>query len=55
LVLENHKQICTFQSTKTGRNLLVLGTPIIDRNGNITYVVNLTRDMTEQNIFSNTM
>ncbi|HBW35877.1 PAS domain-containing protein [Desulfosporosinus sp. BICA1-9] len=55
LVLENHKQICTFQSTKTGRNLLVLGTPIIDRSGNITHVVNLTRDITEQNILSKTM
>jgi len=47
LVLEQKKQVSSFQTTKNGRRLYVVGTPIFDEEGNIIRVVNASRDVTE--------
>ncbi|RSK49221.1 sigma-54 interaction domain-containing protein [Bacillus canaveralius] len=47
LVLEKGEKISTIQVTKTGRRLMVVGTPIKDENGKIVRVVNASRDITE--------
>ncbi|WP_179123998.1 sigma-54 interaction domain-containing protein [Marinococcus halophilus] len=49
LVLEKRKKVSTIQSTKTGKRLMVVGTPIQDPEGNIKRVVNASRDITEIN------
>lgn len=48
LVLEKKKGVQIFQTTKEGRRLMSLGTPIKDENGNIIRVVNASRDITEE-------
>lgn len=46
-VLERGEKVSLVQTTKTGRRLLVVGTPIKDGYGNILRVVNASRDVTE--------
>ncbi|MGE7544393.1 sigma-54 interaction domain-containing protein [Sporosarcina newyorkensis] len=46
-VLEREEKVSLVQTTKMGRRLLVVGTPIKDSNGNILRVVNASRDVTE--------
>ncbi|MFY0545656.1 sigma 54-interacting transcriptional regulator [Brevibacillus sp. H7] len=48
LVLEKKEKVQVIQTTKTGRRLLVVGTPIKDENGNIVRVVNASRDITQE-------
>ncbi|MDR0576517.1 MAG: sigma 54-interacting transcriptional regulator [Candidatus Accumulibacter sp.] len=48
LVLETGRRIQTFQITKTGRKLAVVGTPIRDGAGNIIKVVNMSREIISQ-------
>ncbi|MBP1153345.1 MULTISPECIES: sigma 54-interacting transcriptional regulator [unclassified Paenibacillus] len=47
LVLEKKEQVSMIQTTKTGRRLKVVGTPIKDEEGRIIRVVNASRDVTE--------
>lgn len=47
MVLESKEKINTIQTTKTGKRLLVSGTPITDEKGNLIRVVNVSRDITE--------
>jgi PAS domain S-box-containing protein len=47
LVLEKGERVTMLQKTKTGRNLLVLGTPVKDKNGEIVRIINASRDITE--------
>ncbi|NTZ19559.1 PAS domain S-box protein [Paenibacillus sp. JMULE4] len=47
LVLEKQEQVSMIQTTKTGRRLKVVGTPIKDDEGRIIRVVNASRDITE--------
>ncbi|WP_019416131.1 sigma 54-interacting transcriptional regulator [Paenisporosarcina sp. TG20] len=47
LVLEKKEKVSFVQTTKTGRRLMVVGIPIKDEKGNITRVVNASRDVTE--------
>lgn len=46
LVLERKETVSLIQETQTGRRLMVVGTPIKDENGEITRVVNASRDIT---------
>lgn len=48
LVLESKEKVQEIQTTKTGRRLMVLGTPVKDKNGNIIRVVNVSRDITQE-------
>ncbi len=45
-VLEKKKKVQLFQTTKEGRRLVCIGTPIKDEKGNIIRVVNASRDIT---------
>jgi PAS domain S-box-containing protein len=47
LVLESKQKVSSIQKTSTGRTLLVVGTPVMDHEGNITRVINASRDITE--------
>ncbi|GGG19423.1 sigma 54-interacting transcriptional regulator [Paenibacillus abyssi] len=47
MVLEKKDRVSFLQTTKTGRRLMVVGTPIKDEQGNIVRVVNASRDITE--------
>lgn len=47
LVLEKGRRVQVLQETKTGRRLMVVGTPIKDAAGRIVRVVNASRDVTE--------
>lgn len=47
LVMEKKSQQTIFQETRTGKSLLVTGSPIFDENGTITRVVTNVRDVTE--------
>lgn len=47
LVLERQEQVSMIQTTKTGRRLKVVGTPIKDKENRIIRVVNASRDITE--------
>lgn len=47
LVQEQGKKVSAIQTTKTGRRLLVIGTPIKDEHGKIVRIVNVSRDITE--------
>ncbi|WP_240613594.1 sigma-54 interaction domain-containing protein [Pueribacillus theae] len=47
LVLERKEKVSTIQTTKTGKRLMVVGTPIKDNEGNVIRVVNASRDITE--------
>jgi PAS domain S-box-containing protein len=49
MVLKEKRKISTIQKTSTGKTLLVVGTPVKDKNGNIIRVVNASRDITEIN------
>ncbi|OLN23562.1 Fis family transcriptional regulator [Domibacillus antri] len=46
MVLEKKDKVQVIQTTKTGRRLMVIGTPIKDNEGNIVRVVNASRDIT---------
>ena len=46
IVLEKKETVSIVQSTRTGRRLMVVGTPIKDENGKIIRVVNASRDIT---------
>ncbi|GHU28955.1 RNA polymerase subunit sigma-54 [Betaproteobacteria bacterium] len=48
LVLETRQRMQSFQITKTGRKLVVIGAPIKNREGKIVQVVNLSRDITSE-------
>ena len=48
-VLEKKQKVQVFQTTKKGRRLVCIGTPIKDDKGNIIRVVNASRDITEEN------
>ncbi|MCG7336124.1 sigma 54-interacting transcriptional regulator [Sporosarcina sp. ACRSM] len=48
-VLEKKQKVQVFQTTKKGRRLVCIGTPIKDEKGNIIRVVNASRDITEEN------
>ncbi len=45
-VLEEKETVSLIQSTRTGRRLMVVGTPIKDEHGEIIRVVNASRDIT---------
>ncbi len=47
VVLEKKKQITLDQKTSTGRALVLTATPIFDKEGNIDYIVENCRDITE--------
>lgn len=47
IVLEKKETISVVQYTKTGRRLMVVGTPIKDETGKVIRVVNASRDITE--------
>ena len=47
LVIEKREQQTIYQETKTGKTLLVTGSPIFDEAGNIIRVVTNVRDITE--------
>jgi len=49
MVLETGERVQAFQTTQTGRNLIVVGTPIKNSKGEITRVVNVSRDVTDEN------
>ncbi len=48
LVLEKQEKVQVFQTTKTGRRLMVVGTPIKDEQGKIIRIVNASRDITQE-------
>ncbi|MFJ8064738.1 sigma-54 interaction domain-containing protein [Psychrobacillus sp. NPDC096426] len=48
MVLEKKEKVAAFQTTSTGRRLMVVGTPIKDEKGNVIRVVNASRDITEE-------
>ncbi|KIL48192.1 sigma-54 interaction domain-containing protein [Jeotgalibacillus soli] len=47
MVLKEKRKISAIQKTSTGKTLLVVGTPVLDKKGNIIRVVNASRDLTE--------
>lgn len=47
LVMEKKSAISLHHTTRTGKNIIVTGTPIIDKNGDISKVVVNARDITE--------
>ncbi|MCM3162242.1 sigma-54-dependent Fis family transcriptional regulator [Metabacillus litoralis] len=47
LVIEKGEKVSAIQTTKNGRRLMVVGTPIKNENGNVIRVVNASRDITE--------
>lgn len=49
LVLETKEKVQAVQTTRTGRRLVVVGTPIKDIAGEIIRVINTSRDITEEN------
>jgi PAS domain S-box-containing protein len=51
MVLETGQRTHSLQMTKTGRKLIVVGTPIKDARGRILEIVNLSRDVTSENTF----
>jgi PAS domain S-box-containing protein len=48
LVLETNRRIQSFQVTKTGRKLLVVGTPVRNSSGKIAQVINVSREITSE-------
>lgn len=49
LVIQSKNQITVEQETHTGKNLLITATPVFSDNGEIEYVVENVRDITELN------
>lgn len=47
MVLEKKEKVSLIQTTKTGRRLMVVGTPIKDEEGQVIRVVNASRDITK--------
>ncbi|MGE7664688.1 sigma 54-interacting transcriptional regulator [Ureibacillus composti] len=47
MVLEKKETVSLIQTTRTGKRLKVIGTPIKDKNGEIIRVINASRDITE--------
>ncbi|MDR3331830.1 MAG: sigma 54-interacting transcriptional regulator [Synergistaceae bacterium] len=48
MVLEAEQRRQTFQTTKTGRRLMVLGTPIKNKDGKTIRIINLSRDISSE-------
>lgn len=46
-VLRNKRETTIFQHTRNGRKLLVTGKPVFSKDGKITKIVNILRDVTE--------
>ncbi|MGJ9458980.1 sigma-54 interaction domain-containing protein [Oceanobacillus sp. CF4.6] len=46
-VIRRKEQVTLMQTIKNGKNVIVSGVPILDKNGKIQYVVNSVRDITE--------
>ena len=53
LVLEKKEKVQGIQTTKTGRRLMVVGTPIKDENGKVVRVINTSRDITQESLLQN--
>lgn len=49
MVLESGSSVCTLQTTGTGCELLVIGTPVLDAHGKIEYIVNLSSEIKNKN------
>ncbi|MFC1815716.1 sigma 54-interacting transcriptional regulator [Thermodesulfobacteriota bacterium] len=49
MILKHGKSITTSAHVKTGKEVLVTGTPVFDENGNVSIVVLNVRDMTDLN------
>ena len=49
LVIQSKNQVTVEQETHTGKNLLITATPVFSSNGEIEYVVENVRDITELN------
>lgn len=49
IVIQNKNQVTVEQETHTGKNLLITATPVFSNNGEIEYVVENVRDITELN------
>lgn len=49
MVLETGERVQAFQTTQTGHCLIVIGTPIKNSKGEITRIVNVSRDITDEN------
>ena len=49
LVIQSKNQVTVEQETHTGKNLLITATPVFSNNGEIEYVVENVRDITELN------
>ncbi|MGO1097218.1 sigma-54 interaction domain-containing protein [Priestia megaterium] len=47
LVLEQRKKVSAIQTTKEGKRLMVVGTPIKNEQGEVIRVINASRDITE--------
>ncbi len=47
LVIKNKREETILHSNKAGKNLLVTGTPILDKNGHIYKIIIISRDITE--------
>jgi PAS domain S-box-containing protein len=47
IALEEKKSITLEQKTQTGKTLLTTATPIFDKNGNLEYIIENARDITE--------
>ena len=50
LVIERKEQVHTIQTTKTGKRLRVVGTPIKDDTGKVVRIINTSRDITLESI-----
>lgn len=48
IVLETKQRVQCIQVTKTGRKLMVIGTPFTNKDGEIVQVINLSRDITSE-------
>jgi len=48
LVLETKQRVQCIQVTRTGRKLMVIGTPFTNKDGEIVQVINLSRDITSE-------
>ncbi|MFB4165002.1 sigma-54 interaction domain-containing protein [Alteribacillus sp. JSM 102045] len=47
LVLEQKRKVSVIQKTRTGKTLLVVGTPVMNENGKVVRIINASRDVTE--------
>ena len=49
MVLESGGSVCTMQTTGTGCELFVIGMPLLDANGKIEYIINLSSEIKNKN------